>query len=57
MFIDLDDGFIHMLGSTIIDKTYSPDYPDGKTSQAEVLLSTGMKHGEKDAYFKIRSKD
>jgi hypothetical protein len=58
MMIDLDDGFIHMLGAKKTDGGgYEPDKVDGKTSQAEVLISTGLFNGSKDAYFKIRSKD
>ena len=56
MLIDLDDGYIHMLGSTIKNNKYEPDYPEGQAAQAEVLLSTGMLNGMPDAYFKIRSK-
>lgn len=56
MLIDLDDGYIHMLGSTIKNNKYEPDHPEGQTAQAEVLLSTGMLNGMPDAYFKIRSK-
>ena len=58
MMIDLDDGFIHMLGAKKTNGGgYEPDNPNGKTSQAEVLISTGLFNGSKDAYFKIRSKD
>ena len=58
MMIDLDDGFIHMLGAKKTNGGgYEPDKIDGKTSQAEVLISTGLFNGSKDAYFKIRSKD
>ena len=56
MLIDLDDGYIHMLGSTIKNNQYEPDHPEGQTAQAEVLLSTGVLNGIPDAYFKIRSK-
>ena len=58
MLIDLDDGYIHMLGATYNkDGTYSPDHPEGQISQAEVLISTGTLDGLADAYFKIRSKN
>lgn len=58
MMIDLDDGFIHMLGAKRTNGGgYEPDNPSGKTSQAEVLISTGLFNGTSDAYFKIRSKD
>lgn len=56
MMIDLDDGFIHMLGATYANKTYSPDKPEGKDSQAEVLISTGLVNNQAAPYFKIRSK-
>ena len=54
MLIDLDDGYIHMLGDT------DNSEPDIKgTAQAEVLLSTGRVGlvGATNAYFKIRSKN
>ena len=55
MLIDLDDGYIHMLGAAYENKQYSAD--KNNTSQAEVLLSTGLFNNSEDAYFKIRSKN
>ena len=55
--IDLDDGYIHMLGSTL-NKT--PDITvneRNEIAQAEILLSTGYLDGFSNAYFKIRSKE
>lgn len=56
MLIDLDDGYIHMLGSANADGAYSPDHPTGSTAQADVLISTGLMDGQKAPYFRIRSK-
>ena len=56
MMIDLDDGFIHMLGVRKSGADYYPDHPDA-SSQAEIMLSTtGLLNGVEDAYFKIRSR-
>lgn len=56
MMIDLDDGFIHMLGVRKNGADYYPDHPDA-SSQAEIMLSTtGLLNGVEDAYFKIRSR-
>lgn len=60
MLIDMDDGYIHMLGAknegTIENPEYKSDYSDG-SSQAEILISTGILNNMPDAYFKIRSKN
>lgn len=56
MLIDLDDGFIHMLGVRRNGADYYPDHPEA-SSQAEIMLSTtGLLDGIEDAYFKIRSR-
>lgn len=57
MKIDLDDGFIHMLGVKKDGEEYSPDNPEDSTAQAEVLISTGYLDDRAEAYFKIRSKE
>ena len=59
MLIDMDDGFIHMLGSVYSKESgeYSPGYGEGGTSQAEILISTGLVNNLPEAYLKIRSKN
>ena len=60
MLIDMDDGYIHMLGAKKEDidgnSEYKSDYGD-EFSQAEILISTGLVNNISDAYFKIRSKN
>ena len=59
MLIDMDDGYIHILGS-VYDKEsgkYAPNYGEGGTSQAEILISTGLVNNLPEAYLKIRSKN
>ena len=59
MLIDMDDGYIHMLGS-VYDKDsgkYAPGYGESGTSQAEILISTGLVNNLPEAYLKIRSKN
>jgi hypothetical protein len=65
MMIDLDDGFVHMLGTKVDAKTgkYDADVvKDGdKTAQAEILITTGETQKDAEgnvedvAYLKIRS--
>ena len=56
MMIDLDDGFIHMLGVRKSGEVYYPDHPEA-SAQAEIMLSTtGLLNSVEDAYFKIRSR-
>ena len=55
MMIDLDDGYIHILGVKKEGLDYFPD--KDASAQAEILINaTGMWNGNRDAYFKIRSK-
>ena len=59
MLIDMDDGYIHMLGSVYNKESgkYAPNYGEGGTSQAEILISTGLVNNLPEAYLKIRSKN
>ena len=58
MKIDLDDGYIHMLGVEREGLDYFPDKDASTSAQAEILLNTtGKWDGSDDAYFKIRSRD
>ena len=55
MMIDLDDGYIHILGVKKEGLDYFPD--KDASAQAEILINaTGVWNGNRDAYFKIRSK-
>lgn len=59
MLIDMDDGYIHMLGSVYNKESgkYAPSYGEDRTSQAEILISTGLVNNLPEAYLKIRSKN